>query len=212
MGSQNVKVQFNRTDTNGALESGIVSRYYGNAKKITNNGKIVFYQILEGFNTLPFKSQTAGFSINMKHSSTATFNCGFLQLNSSGTIDTIPNPIVPTTWGANTVDPTWGSNIALVGSKVACSLTTTWTNFTGTASWPSNAKNLIFAIWSDSQMTANDIVSWMQAQVFLGSTAPTWSPRLIGAEQELVERYYQKSYAIDTAPATSSASPFVEIN
>jgi hypothetical protein len=196
---QTASLQYKRLDTNGSLETGITARYYGQYKQITAKGKFVVYQILEGVNSYPLNSSTVIFQARMKASSAKTIRMGILYLNSSGTMDTIPNSI-QTAWNTDTNDPTWGTNIntVITGSK---SVTTSWTNFSVTAAAPSNAKNFICAIWTDGQFSANDTLSITEAGMYVaGAVVTPYQPRLIQQELALCQRYYCKTFNIDQNP------------
>lgn len=203
---QTTNVQYQRVDTDGALETGITARYYGTYKQVSGAGKFIVYQIIEGSNTLPLAGQPVTFPIKLKTSIAKTIRMAVLQVTSSGTVDTIPNP-VNSAFGANSTDPTWGANVAVVGSVTSQSVTTAWTNFSVTVTAPSNAKNLILAVWTDSQFAINDTLSMTEAGLYVAGSAVTpWQPRPIAVEQVLVQRYCQKSYDIDVAPASTSAN------
>lgn len=203
--------EYARTDTNGSLETGITARYYGNYKQISNGSKFCAYQIVEGTQTFALAGQTLTFQCKMKISSAATIRMAVLQLNSSGTIDTIPNSLV-SSWNPASTDPTWATNVAQINPSSAAgtissnaasqSVTTSWSNFYVTFTAPSNANNLIVAIWSDGFMSVNQIVSITEAGLYLSSSAVTpWSPRLLGEELALCQRFYEKSFGVDVAPA-----------
>lgn len=195
-----------RIDTNGSLETGITARFYSQHGNSSSTGKFAVFQILEGSQTLPLAGETLTFQIKMKATVAATVRMAILQLNSSGTINSIPNPIV-TSWNANGSDPTWGSHVAVVGTATNQSVLTTWSNFTYTVAAPSNALNLICAIWTnaDNSFTSPDVLSFTEAGLFVSSGAVTpWMPRLLSDETVACERFYRKSYDVDTAPQTST--------
>lgn len=221
--SQSASVQYQRTDTNGATESGISARYYGTWKQITNAGKFVVCQPLEGSVSYDLGSNgvaTVTFQAKLKAGASKTIRLGLLYLTSSGTMDTIPANIVPTTWGANSTDPTWGTNLSLTaptavaggasgsvgGNALNCSVTTSWQLFGATFSVPAGAKNLIPAIWTDSQFSALDTVSMTESGFYQGANCRPWTPPPLAEVVFQCERFYEKSYALDTAPGTASAA------
>jgi hypothetical protein len=141
------------------------------------------------------------FQVKLLATTARTIRMGILQLQGSGTIDTVPASLV-TTWNGNTTDPTWAANIAVITGAQSKSVTTTWTNFTVSVTLPADAKNLIVAVWADSQFAINDLLLIAEAGLFDGSAARNWLPRLIGTEFELCQRYYYSTYDLDTAPGT----------
>ncbi len=199
----NADVQYVRTDTNGALETGLNARYYGGFKKITNTGKMCVYQIIEGINTLPLAGRSVTFQCKLKlAASTGTVRLGLMQLNSSGAIDTVP-AFVPTTWGSDTVNPTLGSNLALItpdaiptgangsirNSAVDCALTTTWQLFSGTFTMPANAKNIVPVVFTDAGVAAGVIMYMSEAGFYDGASIRDWLPRLAQQELALCEEF-----------------------
>ncbi len=204
-GFQSATTQYNQTDTNGSAESNYAARYYGNWKQITNAGKFILYWPMTGDDSEPLANAAANilFLLQIKASTTKTIRLGFVQLNSSGTIDTIPGLMVPTTWGANSTDPTLGTNLARVaptsvptgvngtvnGNAVDCSVTTAWLRFGGLFAVPAGAKNLMPAIWTDSQFSVNDILSIGMADLYVGQAARVWNPSLV--DEELRRCYYR---------------------
>lgn len=211
---ETASLQYARIDTNGSLESGITGRYYGQFKQITSAGKFAIYQPVEAINTFPLASRVVSFQCKLKASSSKTIRLGLVQLNSSGTVDTINATVVPT-WGSNSTDPTMATNHARItpsaavsngsvsGSGISCSVTTSWQQFGGVFTMPSNAKNIIPMLWTDSQFSANDSLYVAEAGLYDGSALRAWLPRLFKHEMALCQRYYDKSLPVDIAPGTT---------
>lgn len=208
---ETASLQYARIDTNGSLESGITGRYYGQFKQITSAGKFAIYQPVEAINTFPLASRVVSFQCKLKASSSKTIRLGLVQLNSSGTVDTINATVVPT-WGSNSTDPTLATNHARItpsaavsngsvsGSGISCSVTTSWQQFGGVFTMPSNAKNIIPMLWTDSQFSANDSLYVAEAGLYDGSALRAWLPRSTQQELALCQRYYAKNAGIDTGP------------
>ena len=198
---ETASLQYARIDTNGALETGLTGRYYGQFKQITSAGKFAIYQPVEAINTFPLASRVVSFQCKLKASSSKTIRLGLVQLNSSGTVDTINATVVPT-WGANSTDPTLATNHARItpsaavsngsvsGSGISCSVTTSWQQFGGVFTMPSNAKNIIPMLWTDSQFSANDSLYVAEAGLYDGSALRAWLPRLTQHELALCQRYF----------------------
>jgi hypothetical protein len=107
--------------------------------------------------------------------------------------------------GGNGTDPTLATNVSAVGSVVSASVTTSWANFTVSATVP-NCYNLIVALWTDSQFSANDALSMTEAGLYDQTDVRDWLPRHPAEELALCQRYYEKSFDMDTAPTTNSAA------
>jgi hypothetical protein len=181
--AENASWQYNRNDATG--ETGLTSKNYGLFKKITNTGKGIFTQKVEGINSVPLRGKTVIFQIKMKSSANKTIRIGILELQNAGTIDTFPAAIA-SAFGANTVDPTWGANVAVITAAVSCSvLSASWTSFSVSVTVPSNSKNLVCAVWTDSQFAANDTLSVAEAGLFVAATIQPWMP--ISTEIDLAQ-------------------------
>lgn len=199
---QSSSLQYQRLDTNGAVEVGLSSRYYGTYKQVTTAGKFIVYQPIEGAAIQPLLGRNVTFQCKMKASPAKTIRMAILQLGSGGIIDTIPNPI-NSAFGANTVDPTWSSNISILGSASSQSVATTWAPLSVTLTVSSSAKNLFVAIWTDSAFSAGDTLSLAEAGLYLGIAPVPWQPRPLAVELVLCQRFFEKTYDVDTAPGTA---------
>lgn len=204
--AENASWQYQRNDATG--ESGLTSKYYGLFKKITSTGKGIFVQKVEGVNSVPLRGKTVTFQIKMKASASKTIRMAVLELQTGGTMDAFPAAIA-SAFGANTVDPTWGTNVAVITAAESKSVTTSWQSFSVTVAIPATSKNVVCAIWTDSQFAANDTVSVAEAGLFVSGMIQAWKPRLFQQELSLCNRYYRKSYALETAPATASAPNYI---
>jgi hypothetical protein len=200
-------------------ETGISARWYG---KYLNAGssavKAALYQIVEGRDTCALRGRTVKFQVYMKAEASKNIRLAILENQNAATMDTIPNPLVPATWGATSTDPTWATNIAeiavtsvdnatLTGSGATCAVTTSWQKFGVSVTVPSNSKNLICAIFSDAGLTISTGAIFMaQAGLYDGDQVIDWLP--LDSQQELsrCQRYYLKSYDIDVKPGTISIS------
>lgn len=204
MSRENADLQYQRIDTNGSLESGITGRFYGRFSKITSNGKLLIAQPIEAIECFPLLGRTVTFQIKMKASSSRTMRIGIIQLTSSGTVDSIPAALVPTTWGGSGTDPTLGANLAVVTAAASCSVTTAWQQFNLSVTLPSNSKNILCAVWSNAQFTAGDNVSLAEVGFYDGSYTRPWLPRLTNEELLLCQRFYEKDTDPDTPTTTAS--------
>ncbi len=191
--SENASYQYQRQD--GLAEGGLTSQYFGAFKKITNAGKMFIYQIVEGRNSVALRGKTVIFQCQMKASSAKTIRMGIFELQNAGTIDSVPSPIV-TAAGANSTDPTMGTNVAVITAAQSKSVSTAMQTFSVSVTVPSNSKNLICAVWTDSQFSVNDIIYIAEAGLYVGSSAQVWTPRLVEEELRLCKRYCERTDAV----------------
>lgn len=181
-------VQYARQD--GSSEAGLTSPYYGQWKRVNNAGKLLVFQALRNVNTLKFRGQTIIFQQKLKASSSKTLKMAILELQSGGTADTLPSPFV-TSWNADGSDPTFGSNIAVIATAQAKTVGTSMAVFTFSGTFPTTSKNLICAVWSDSDFAVNDTFSQAEAGLYYGDTAQAWHPRSDEQELEVAKAYCQ---------------------
>jgi len=212
---QTSSLQYQRVDTNAAPETGLQARYYGKYKQITGAGKAVLHQIVEGSSAMPLRGRKVRLQVKMKRTVAAamTVRLGLAQLAAAGTIDTVPTAFV-SAYGANGVDPTFGANIALLtpvtgtavggtisGLGISCVLSGSWLNYSAVFTVPTDCKNIIPVIWTDSQLAVNDELNISEAGLFDGPDVVDWIPLPLPLEMRRCQRFYHKSFDIDVAPA-----------
>lgn len=218
--SENASAQYIRTDTSTTPEANLQSRYYGQFTKITSTGKLEITQCLEGSSCQNLRGRTVRLQVKMRGiiAASALWNIGLVQ--NTGTVDA-PTAAFFAAQGANGTDPTLGASLAyiapkatvtpnnatIVGNKAQCTVTNgaTWTRFGACFDVPTTAKNLIIVIWSDSQVAATNGVAIAEASLTDGFEIQDWQPQAVQEELDRVQRYYAKSFSIDTLPATAIA-------
>lgn len=215
MTNENASIQSQRIDTSGASETGLYTRHYGKFKKITNAGKIIISQVIEGAAAQALVGKTVRFSAKMRYSvaGSMTVRMAVLALGSGGTVDTMPATFASAFGGSGT-DPTWGTNLtaltpvdpqngSIVGNGVTCVLTNAWVQYSGAVTIPANAKNVVVVIFSNSQLAANDELNIGEAYLTADRAVVDFVAPLPADELVRCQRYYQKSFPIDTAPVTN---------
>jgi hypothetical protein len=212
--NENASAQYQRVDSAAAPETGLRARFYGSFSKITASGKIVVSHVIEAVNGLHLRGRTVRVQLKMKASSAKTIRVALLQLTAAGAVDTIPAVFV-SLFGANTVDPTFGTNLAAIAPVIAdngsirntgldCAVTAAWQRFGASFVLPNNFKNLILVVFTDSQFAAADILSMTEVGIYDGPEIREWVPRSQGDDLTLCQRYYSKSFNVDTAPVQNA--------
>jgi len=220
--NENASAQLVRVDTQGAPEAGLQGRFYGQFTKITAAGKVVVTQVLEGSNSASLRGSTVRFQVWLKSVGAASLGVklAVLQLGGAGTIDAVPVSAGTfiTAFGAAGVDPTLGTALAYLPPKAGvagdnCSAganallataTTSWQRFGGVVDVPTSAKNVIVAIWSDSQLAISNGIAIAQASLSEGYEIQEWSPLPVEIELGRVQRYFAKTFSIDANPVTNA--------
>ena len=216
--NENASVQFRRVDSSGAVETGLQSRHYGEFTKITAAGKIQITQAIEGNLACQFRGRKVRVQMRLKGVvAGGQWNIALVQLNAAGTIDTIPNGagLFYTAHGANAVDPTLGANLAYIAptagkagdnctagaSSYACTVTTAWQRFGGIFTIPLDAKNLVVVLYSHNQVAATNGIAITEAMIVDDEAIQEWKLTGVPLELARVERFYFKTFNIDTLPA-----------
>jgi len=218
--NENASFTYARVDTSGSPESGIAGRYYGQYIKITNAGKLAIGQVIEGAEIESYRGRNVRFRMKLKATVTATtYNIAVVALGSGGTVDTVPSTANTffTAYGADGVDNTLGSNLTYLAPTsgktgdnctagtncYACSVTTSWQRFSGVFTVPTTCKNLVVLVYSHNDVPISSGINITEAMLVDGEDIPDWSHQSLPEEQYRVQRFYQKSFALETAPATN---------
>lgn len=214
--NENASVQYRRVDVSGAPEAGLLSRFYGEFTKITAAGKIIVTQVIEGTETHAVRARTVRLQVWMKQIvASNVVRLGLSYLTAAGTMNTIP---VLGAFGIAGTDPTLGANLTRIapktgypgdggtvsGNAISCTLTATWTRFGGVFDVPSDAKNLVVQVWSNGQIATTNGWAMCMASLTDGPDIPDWRPDDYNEELRRVQRYYQKTFAVDTAPVQNA--------
>lgn len=220
--NENASIQFRRVDTSGSPQTGLLARFYGEYSKLTATGKIVVSQPIEAGNCLHIRGRKARVQMKLKASSSKTMRIALLQLAAAGTIDTIPGytngapaGTFVSAFGANSTDPTFGTNLAKItpdtadnatisNSGLTCAVTTTWQRFGGSFTLPSDFKNLIVVVFTDSQFVVADNFAISEVGAYDGVEIRDWAERMQAGQLANCQRYYPKSFNTDTAPAQNA--------
>lgn len=188
-------VQYQRLANAGSSWSGSANR--GRFKQITNPGRMVIYQPLENLLTLELASQSIAFQISCQNN--VARNWRMALINYSGAADTIPAMISDFTTSPMTLN----ANFAYLGSFIVNSDTNVQKFFLTLTPPNGGISNLILAVMVESVMAVNDTIDLGEAALNLGAVIRTYFQPLSPSEDlARVERFYEKSYDIDTPPAT----------
>lgn len=220
--NENASIQFRRVDTTGTQQAGLQARFYGEFSKLTSAGKIVVAQPIEGGNCQHLRGRKVRFQVKMKASASKTMRLLLLQLANAGTVDVVPGIVAAapsgtfvSAFGANSTDPTFGTNLAKVSpdtadnatianSGLSCSVTTAWQKFGGTFTMPTDFKNLVLVAVTDSQFAAADNFGISEAGLYDGTEVRDWAERMQIAQSANCQRYFAKSFNMDTNPAQNA--------
>lgn len=168
-----------------------------------------FAQIVESFQSIPMRGQSATFFLRVRPtlnagSGSMDIRCAVLEW--TGTADTVTSEIV-NDWTSGTF--TTGNfftstTLTLVGTAVVSATHNTWTDLSVSGTVSSSCNNLIVFFWhEDVPANAADFLEVSKCGLYAGAVAPTWMPRPPSVELILCQRYFAKSYPADTVPDAS---------
>lgn len=161
-------------------------------------------QIIENRNCSFLRGQTVAFSARVRPSVSATIRYAILEW--TGTADSVTSDVV-LSWTSGTY--TAGSffinvttTVAAVGSRAVTA--NTWTDLTTlTATISSSANNIVVFIWTESTIALGEKLDVARAQLTKGATVPTFLNENFQTTLQKCLRYYAKSFAYGTSPATN---------
>lgn len=210
-----------RKDTNGVLEAGLNARYYSTYLRGASGTKLLICQPLESVDTAFLRGRTIVCQAKLKATTSLTLRFGLLELPSGATVDTFPANIITVDNAAST-DPTFGGTLALsttsltnvtggsvVNSALNCSATTSWTQFAFKVTVGTTYKNLCLAVWTDAALTGSNGFSISEVGLYDGDSLRDWLPNLYQVELAKSQRFFCKSYPVDTLPPTASIGGYV---
>jgi hypothetical protein len=154
-------------------------------------------QFLTAQQTRPWRGQVVSLSADVWGTNVSNIRMAVVVWTS--TADTLTSDIVGT-WGAG--NPTLATNWAYIGTPASIAITGTRTRYSvENLTIPTNANNIGVFIWTPDVEASGDL--WNVARVKLepGAQATAFVGRDPGDELRLIERFYEKSFAITTAPA-----------
>lgn len=215
--NENASANFRRVDSSGAAETGLQSRFFGEWTKTTAAGKLQITQAVEGSDACQLRGKNVRVQVRLKGVvAGGQFNIALVQLTATGTLDTIPNGagLFFTAQGGAGVDPTLGANLAYIApttgktgdngtagtNAYACTVTTAWQRFGGIFTVPTTAKNLVVLIYSHNQVAATNGIAIAEAMLVDDEAIQDWDCQTAGIEITRIERFYFKTFNIDTAP------------
>jgi hypothetical protein len=156
-------------------------------------------QIVEGVNSFPLRNQL----ITLQATVYSSIVVRYAILEWVGVADTVTSDVVRDWTSASYTQNNFFLSSNLVVAAVGYTATPpNYTPITLTAPISSACNNLIVFFWTEQPGAQNTIMSVSEVDCHTGG-AHTWSPRPIGTELALCQRYYEKSYVLDVKPGTA---------
>lgn len=177
----------------------------------TNAKKFGVAQYIENLNCTGMWGQTVTLSFKAKVSNATNLpNIKAGILSWSSTADTLTSDFV-SAWGASGTTPTLISNWTFENTPSNLGVTTSWVTYRVQGVIDTvNAANVAVFIWSDSTAnTTADVLYVTDVQCEIGTIATPFERRSIGEEIARCQRYFEKSYNLETAPGTATDTGFI---
>jgi len=214
-------LNWQQVDTSAAPETGLLSRYYGSIISSTAGKKVMLSQWILNQDMMHLLGRKVRLSVktNQKVGSAQNFKLGLLYLTASGTVDTSP-AFLSGAWSTSTgVDPSWGTNLAVITPDAITPQNGTisgnylvintqqnmWMQSSTTFTIPTTAKNLVVVLFSDATGGTTDNISIAEFQLTSDQDIVNWIEPPIAETLIRCQRRYAKSFPIAVTPAASVA-------
>jgi hypothetical protein len=207
-----------QVDSGSAVETGLISKFYGRITQNTNAAKFIFSQFLANDQMAHLRGSQVRVSCKIKQfvGSNANYRLGLLQLTSAGTIDVCPAFI--SAIGGASVEPTWGTNLAAItpdasptgengtisGVALTIASTAAWVRSSAVFTVPTNAKNLCMVLYRDTIGAASDSLGVAEFQLTQGPDICEYVELPPHIERLRCQRFFCKSFQATTVPAQNA--------
>lgn len=172
----------------------------------TADTKWGLFQIVESQKSIPLRSNVVSFSLDMQAVSSLT-GFKFYILAWAGTADS-PTRDPISAWGAAQADPTLVANWSIAGSGVVTATSTFATYALENVTIPAGTNNIgvLFTTW-DTSFAGGAIARFSAANLVEGARAQKFRSRPLAQEIVECERFYQKTFPLETYPTTNAGLP-----
>jgi hypothetical protein len=180
------------------------SKYFLHSEVETINKKFGFFQPIENLDSLKYTGEKASLSFQVKGT---LDNCRAAIISWDGTADTITSDIV-SAWNAEGTDPTLVTNWTYENTPSNIALTTSWVEhkIENVSIDTSGMTNIGIFIWADDTDGAlSETLEIGKVKLELNSVCTKFIPLPFFEEVKKCQRFFEKSYNLETDPGSSSA-------
>lgn len=162
-------------------------------------------QIIESCQSMSCRSKPITAQVRIKCSSSQPIRIALLEWTY------LPDTTLPdfvNDWTSSTYTTSnffTSANTTVVGVDSVTPTADTWTSLTLTGDVSSSCANLILFIWTEGTAAQDVTLDISECDVHFGSYVRNWSPMNEAIELQMCQRYYEKSYPIDTAVGSASS-------
>ncbi len=161
-------------------------------------------QIVESDNSICYRGRTVEFQARVKCSASQTIRVAILEW--TGTADSVTSDVV-NDWTSGTYTAGnffLASNLTVTAVGSVTPSANTWESVSVYGTVGTGCNNLIVLVWTEAAAAQNLTLDIAEAGLHPGTAVQTWQPRSIAQELALCQRYYEKSYDLDTPPTTAT--------
>jgi hypothetical protein len=163
-------------------------------------------QIVEGSNSTPYRGRTIRLQGAVRVSTSQAVRFAILEW--TGTLDS-PTSDVVNSWTNSTFTAGnffLASNLTVAAVGTVTPTGSTWTSVALNASISTSCNNLIVMFWIEGTAAQNFEFDVSEVGLYPGNANRKWSPRPVGVERELCNRYFEMTYPHGTPPGTISTN------
>lgn len=193
----------NAPDVSG--NNGGASDPFGMFLRVTHdaNSQAGIVQFIENKDTIPLRGKTLSLSADLWGNAGVT-SLRMAVLEWTSTADS-PTSDVVGTWG--TGNPTLAANWAYIGTPAAITITTTRTRYAvNNLTVGASTNNLAVFIWTDAVEVNTDLWNVARVKLEVSAGATDFVARNVMIEKYLINRFYNKTFPIATAPAQDAGT------
>lgn len=215
-------ISWQQVDTMAAVEAGLVARFYGSIIVATTARKVMISQYLVANDMANLRGKKVRVSVKIKQKvgNAQNYRLGIVQLQAAGTVDT-PPAFLSGAWSAATgTDPAWSANTAAIAPDASPTgengtVSGNWLVIASTAGWvrssavftiPTDSKGLYVVLFSNAEGGTTDNLSIAEFQLTEGADIVDYVAVPFGEALNRCQRFYVKTFAYTTVPATSAGS------
>jgi hypothetical protein len=197
----NVLCSANNVAISRSTDAPAGSRHSMQLAKATASGFFGIHQMFEASESIPLQNQYVTFSVWVKTQSSQVSQARISVLGWTGTADSITSSIV-SSWAST---PTYIANVTEYAAQTV-SLTSSWQQVQVTALVNGACNNLMVLVHTTNSQLSGDTMFVSQAQLINSSDSQPYVRVEDEVEVSRCQRYYEKTYDLDTAPGTATTT------
>lgn len=198
----NILCSANNVAVSRSTSPGTGARFAVKLDKATATGFFGMCQIKEAGDSIHLIGQQVTFTVSLKTESSEIANARISILGWTGTADAVTSSIV-SSWAST---PTYVASVTEYGAATLA-LTNSYQEVSVTATIGAGCNNLIFFVHTTASQAIGDSLFVSSARAYKSDVAMPYIRRVDMLEQQRCQRFFSKSYNIDTPPGSTVNLP-----